>query len=100
MDAWCATFVGLRRLLREISAFKIGVFLRFSAAEHWIIEDRRRSVLKLGLALQIGFLRMSGRLLEATRIVPLLLLKYLGAQFGSRHRTWRRLERCSTERQR
>ena len=38
--------------------------------------------LKLALALQIGFLRMSGRLLEAVRIVPPLLWKHLGARFN------------------
>jgi hypothetical protein len=30
-----------------------------------MVEDRRRPALKLGLALQIAFLRMSGRLLDA-----------------------------------
>ena len=35
-----------------------------------MIEERRSSALKLALALQIGFLRMTGRLLEAVRIVP------------------------------
>jgi hypothetical protein len=46
MDDWQATFLGLKQL------------------------DRRRPALKLGLALQIGFLRMCGRLLDAVRIVP------------------------------
>jgi len=32
--------------------------------------QRRRPALKLGLALQIGFLRMSGRVLDAVRVVP------------------------------
>jgi Domain of unknown function (DUF4158) len=36
----------------------------------------------LGLALQIGFLRMSGRVLDAVRIVPPALWKHLGSQFG------------------
>jgi hypothetical protein len=47
-----------------------------------VIEERRRPELKLGLALQIGFLSMSGRLLEAVRIVPPLLWRHLGSQFG------------------
>ena len=65
MDSWHTTFLGLRRLPREVTAFEIEVFFQFSAAESRIIEERRRSELKLGLALQIGFLRMSGRLLDA-----------------------------------
>jgi hypothetical protein len=34
------------------------------------------------LALQIGFLRMTGRLLEAVRVVPPALWRHLGKQFG------------------
>jgi hypothetical protein len=73
MDSWHATFLGLRRLPREVTAFEIEVFFQFSAAESRIIEERRRPELTLGLALQIGFLRMSGRLLDAVWIVPPLL---------------------------
>ena len=39
-------------------------------------------MLKLALALQIGFLRMTGRLLEAVCIVPPALWQHLGEQFG------------------
>jgi hypothetical protein len=35
-----------------------------------VIEERRRPEFKLGLALQMGFLHMSGRVLDAARIVP------------------------------
>ena len=82
MDSWHATFLGLRHLPREVSAFEIEAFYQFSAEECRVIEERRRPELKLALALQIGFLRMSGRLLEAVRIVPPLLWKHLGARFN------------------
>ena len=52
MDSWHATCLGLRH----------------------------RPELKLALALQMGFLRMNGRLLEAVRIVPPLLWKQLGTR--------------------
>jgi len=35
-----------------------------------LIEDRRRAEHKVGLALLIGFLRMSGKLLEAVPMIP------------------------------
>ncbi len=82
MDSWHATFLGLRHLPREVTAFEIEVFFQFSADKSRIIEERRRSELKLGLALQISFPRMNGRLLEAVRIVPPLLWRHLGARFG------------------
>jgi hypothetical protein len=82
MDSWHATFLGLRHLPREVTAFEVEVFFQFSAEEARIIEERRRPELKLGLALQIGFLRMSGRLLHAVRMVPPLLWRHLGERFG------------------
>jgi TnpA family transposase len=82
MDSWHASFLGQRHLPREVTAFEIEVFFEFSAEEARIIEERRRPELKLGLALQMGFLRMSGRLLDAVRIVPPLLWRHLGERFG------------------
>jgi hypothetical protein len=74
--------LGLKQLPRELTAFEIEAFFTFTLAERQLIEDRRRPALKLGLALQIGFLRMCGRLLDAVRIVPPALWRHLGAQFG------------------
>ncbi len=82
MDSWHATFLGLPHLPREITAFEREAFFQFSAAERRVIEGRRRTELKLGLALQIGFLRMSGWLLDAVRIVPPRLWRHLGEQFA------------------
>ncbi len=70
MNHWQATFLGLKRLPRELSGFEIEAFFTFTAGERALIEARRGPSLKLGLALQIGFLRMSGRVLDAVRIVP------------------------------
>ena len=82
MGNWQATFLGLKQLPRELTAFEIEAFFTFTLAERQLIEDRRRPALKLGLALQIGFLRMCGRLLDAVRIVPPALWRHLGAQFA------------------
>src|SRR5450631_799928 len=80
MDKWRATFLGLKQLPRELTAFEFEAFFTFTAAERQVIEDRRGSELQLGLALQIGFLRMSGRVLDAVRIVPAVLWRHLGEQ--------------------
>jgi hypothetical protein len=82
MNKWQATFLGLKQLPRELSGFEIEAFFTFTATERALIDSRRASSLKLGLALQIGFLRMSGRLLDAVRIVPPALWKHLGEQFA------------------
>jgi TnpA family transposase len=82
MNDWQSTCLGRRCLPRELSGFEIEAFFNFSDAERRVIEERRSSALKLALALQIGFLRMTGRLLEAVRIVPPALWRHLGEQFG------------------
>ncbi len=82
MDNWHATFLGLKRLPREMTAFEIETFFTFAGAERAVIEERHTPELKLGLALQIGFLRMSGSVLDSLRIVPSALWRHLGAQFG------------------
>ncbi len=84
MTKWQATFLGLKHLPRELSGFEIEAFFTFTLAERQLIEERRRPALKLGLALQIGFLRMSGRLLDSVRIVPPALWRHLGVDFRSR----------------
>jgi len=78
MNDWQSTCLGRRSLPRDLSDFEIEAFFTFSEAERRVIEERRSPVLKLALALQIGFLRMSGRLLEAVRIVPPSLWRHLG----------------------
>ncbi len=82
MNDWQSTCLGRRSLPRDLSDFEIEAFFTYSEAERRVIEQRRSPVLKLALALQIGFLRMSGRLLEAVRIVPAPLWRHLGEQFG------------------
>ena len=70
LDAWHATYLGRRRLPSELTAFELEAFFSFSDAERRTIEQRREPALRLSLALQIGFLRMSGRLRARLRGQP------------------------------
>lgn len=82
MQGWQTTNLGQRELPREISAFELQAFFTFSRPEHELIQARRGDLLKLGLALHIGFLRMSGRLLDAMRSVAPTLWRHLGNELG------------------
>lgn len=82
MEGWQATYLGMRELPRELSAFELRAFFTFSRTERDVIKARRNDALKLALALHIGFLRMSGRLLDGVRIVPPALWRHLGAELG------------------
>jgi Domain of unknown function (DUF4158) len=67
MQGWHTPYLGLRELPREISAFELQAFFTFSRAERELIERRRGEHHKLGLALHIGFVRISGRPLNSVR---------------------------------
>lgn len=82
MKGWQTPYLGLRDIPRDLSRFELQAFFTFSRAERELIEARRGDPLKLGLALHIGFLRMSGRLLDAVRVVPPALWRHLGSELG------------------
>ena len=70
----------MRELPRDISDFEMKAFFTFDSAERELINARRGDSHKLGLALHIGFLRMSGRLLYAFRVVPVALWRHLSEE--------------------
>ena len=82
MQDWQTTFLGMRELPRDISDFEMKAFFTFDGAEREAINARRGDAHKLGLALHIGFLRMSGRLLYAFRVVPVALWRHLSEELG------------------
>jgi len=82
MQSWQTTYLGARVLPRDFSAFELQSVFSCSRAELDLIGARRGDSLKLGLALHLGFLRMSGRLLDAVRVVPPALWRYLGVTLG------------------
>ena len=82
MQGWQTTYLGMCELPRDISGFELQAFFTFCHAERELIGARRGESLKLGLALHIGFLRMSGRVLDAFRIVPPALWRHLGSELG------------------
>jgi len=82
MQSWQSSFLGLGAIPRDLSAFELNAFFTFDAAERRAIEACQTDTHKLGLALHIGFLRLSGRHLEPRRIVPAALWRHLGTQIG------------------
>ena len=82
MQGWQTPYLGLRDIPRDLSGFELQAFFTFSRGERELIEARRGDPLRLGLALHIGFLRMSGRLLDAVRVVPPALWRHLGSELG------------------
>jgi hypothetical protein len=82
MQGWHATYLGLRVIPRELSECELQAFFTFDSTERAVIQRRRGPAVRLGLALHIGFVRMSGRPLEAFRVLPVVLLRPLGKELG------------------
>ena len=82
MQSWHTTYLGLKDLPRELSTFELQAFFTFSSTERAVIDARYGATHKLGLALHIGFLRLSGRSLNAVRVVPATLWAHLGKELG------------------
>jgi uncharacterized protein DUF4158 len=80
MLAWHVPYLGWTRLPAEVSEFEITHFFSLRAEERSAVLTRYRDSLRLGAALQIGFLKMCGRPLDAIQRVPADLLQHLGEQ--------------------
>jgi hypothetical protein len=78
MQGWQTPYLVLRDLPRELTEFELQAFFSFSRAELELIARRRGDNHKLGLALHIGFVLMSGRPLNSVRAVPTVLLCHVG----------------------
>jgi TnpA family transposase len=65
-----------------LSALEIEHFFTLGANELAAVRRRRRVLNRLALALQIGFLKMTGGTLNSVEIVPAGVLEHLGRQLG------------------
>lgn len=82
MDHWHAPYLGIRSIPPELNEFELNTFFTFSQKERQIIDGRRQGVYRLAMALHLGFLRMSGRTLDAYKQIPRQLWMHLGTQLG------------------
>src|SRR5512143_424057 len=77
---WQLPYLGLKSLPEELSAWELDFTL--SPDELDTVEQRYQGLHRLGAALQLGFLRMTGCTLDAMRLVPPSLLHHLAKQLG------------------
>lgn len=82
MDHWHAPYLGLRHIPPELTDFELNTFFTYSSKERALIEARRNSLYRLALALHLGFIRMTGRTLDAYKQVPKILWTHLGSQLS------------------
>ena len=80
MQRWHEQYLGLKQFPASLSSVEIEHYFTLSESELKYVSDRRRPLNRLGVALQIGFLRMTGQTLNSFQMVPRAVLKHLGDQ--------------------
>ncbi len=70
MDSLLWAYLGSRRFPRELSSFLVWRFFTLSSDDRLVLRRRFRSRSRLGAALQLGFIRMTGTTLDALDYVP------------------------------
>ncbi len=75
-------YLGQERFPYALSAMEIEHFFALGENEFAAVRRRRRVLNRLALALQIGFLKMTGGTLNSVEIIPAGVLEHLGRQLG------------------
>lgn len=77
---WQLPFLGLQAFPTELTAFEIGYFFTFTATVRAAIFSRYGDHHRLATAIQIGFIKMTGRPLDAFDTLPVAVLRHLGTE--------------------
>src|SRR5271170_7316270 len=83
MQNWHRQFLGRTQMPPALSAFAINECFTLSQSEVQAVLSRYGADMRLGTALQIGFLKMCGRPLDQLQRVPIAVLEHLSPQLGS-----------------
>lgn len=82
MQRWREQYLGLAQFPPTMAAAEVDQFFTLNASDLTAVATRRGPLHRLGVGLQIGFLRMTGRTLNSFQMVPVAVLEHLGAQLG------------------
>ena len=82
MSRWEHRYLGRERFPDALSTLEIENFFTLGEDEFAAVRRRRRVLNRLALALQIGFLKMTGGTLNSVEIIPPGVLEHLGRQLG------------------
>ena len=80
MQGWRLGFLGIETIPSWLTEFEVEQFFRLTPLEIATVKTRHGTDMQLGLAIHIGFLRMSGCLLNSTAVIHWRILAFLGVQ--------------------
>ena len=82
MDAPLRQYLGWERFPENLTEPEIAHFFSLSVEIRRTVQRHRRPLNRLGVALQIGFLRLTGALLNSVEMIPPPVLAHLGTELG------------------
>ena len=82
MDAPFRQYLGCERFPENLTEPEVAHFFSLSEDERRAVRRRRRPLNRLGVALQVGFLRLTGAPLNSVEMIPPQVLAHLGAELG------------------
>jgi hypothetical protein len=77
MPHWQLPFLGLHQFPADLTAFEVQYFFTFTPHEREAILSRYGDHHRLAAAVQLGFLKMTGRTLDAFDALPMSVLRHL-----------------------
>ena len=80
-NRWEHRYLGEERFPETLSALETEHFFTLDQDELVSVRERRGPLNQFALALQIGFLKMTGRTLNSVELIPPQILNHLGRQF-------------------
>jgi hypothetical protein len=82
MHDWQLGYLGRHAFPADVTEFELRRAFTFDEAEREEIRRSFRSRLRIGIALQLGFLRLTGTTLGSLEYVPSAVLRHVGLQFA------------------
>jgi uncharacterized protein DUF4158 len=82
MPYWQLPFLGLHAFPADLTAFEIQHFFAFTPHERQAIVSRYGDHHRLAAAVHIGFLKMTGRTVDAFDTLPVPVLRQLSTDLG------------------
>ena len=80
MDAPFRQYLGWVRLPENLTEPEVAHFFSLSEDDRRAVHRRRRPLNRLGVALQVGFLRLTGAPLNSVEMIPPQVLAHLGTE--------------------
>lgn len=80
---WQHQYLGATIFPKTLSVVELRAFFTFSDDEIAALRKRFRAEHRVAAAVQVGFIKMTGNLLESAQVIPSKLLRHISAQLDA-----------------